>query len=127
MAILTQDNLTQIGKTVDDSIKRLMPSMLANVQTDIRQIKQVQTDQASTIKSIKADISNLKGLTRKQGVLLEDLDERFKADSELLRDNLNVKDQVDDHETRLSGVEADQTLLKRVVKEHSQQLKTKPA
>lgn len=56
------------------------------------------------------------------GVLYEDLDDRFRADSELLRENLNVQSQVRYHESRLQEVESTQVILKRVVTEHSQQL-----
>ncbi len=60
----------------------------------------------------------------RQGVLVEDLDDRFKADSELLRDYLKAKDQVDNHELRITAVESTQALLKKTVGQHSHQLKT---
>ena len=57
------------------------------------------------------------------GVLYEDLDDRFQADSELLRDSLGVERQVRDHEDRLTAVESTQQILKKTVTDHSRQLK----
>lgn len=57
------------------------------------------------------------------GVLYEDLDDRFRADGELLRENLNVQDQVTSHEGRLQSVESTQKILKAAVTDHSRLLK----
>lgn len=59
------------------------------------------------------------------GVLVEDLDDRFMADSELLRSNFEVKDQVQNHENRLARVENTQSILYDAVREHSRRLRPK--
>ena len=84
-------------------------------------------NQDMRLKSIQIDIRQMKQLAREQGVLYEDLNDRFTAVTELLDANLEVKDKVNNHGERLDQLEIHQKLLKRTVKEHSLQLKPKAA
>jgi hypothetical protein len=52
---------------------------------------------------IRADITELKSSVRGLEVLYEDLDERFRADSQFLHENLELKDTVVDHGDRLTA------------------------
>lgn len=76
---------------------------------------------------VKAETADIRKKVYRLEVLYEDLDHRFRADSELLRSNLKVKDQVDNHENRLTSIESTQSLLKKAVTEHSKQLKPNTA
>lgn len=96
---------------------------------DIKDLKQLASEHAADIKDLKqladkqgASIKYLKQLAHEQGALLEDLDDRFAASNELLRENLSVKDQVAEHEARLVNIESTQSILKSAVTEHSQKL-----
>lgn len=56
---------------------------VSTLKTDVSTIKQFQTSQTSTMKFIQSDVRKLKELSLKQGILLEDLDHRFRAEGEL--------------------------------------------
>jgi len=112
--------------SVPDVVRDLTP-VIKTIQVDLGQLKETvrgQSKQLNKLGELHAD--NSKEIYR-LGVLFEDLDERFKTDSELLRNNLNVKDKVDNQEDRLVAVETTQLLMKKVVKQHSRQLKLVPS
>lgn len=71
---------------------------------------------------IRTDISGLKTAVHGLGVLYEDLDERFRADSQFLHESLQLKDTVNDHTDRLTSIESTQALLVATVTEHSKKL-----
>lgn len=93
---------------------------LKAVQLDVRQLK----ESVRHLPKIEQSTRELKASVRRLEGLNEEFDDRMKADGELLRDNLNVKAQVDDHETRISGVESLQTILQSAVRDHSRKLKS---
>jgi hypothetical protein len=73
---------------------------------------------------IKQQIAPLEQEVHKLGVLYEDLDERYRADSEILRSSFNMKDAVETNTSRLDAIEAIQALLVATVTEHSKKLAT---
>jgi chromosome segregation ATPase len=77
-----------------------------------------------SVQKLQGSYKDLKDSVYRLEVLNEDFDHRMAADAELLRNNLNVRDQVRDHETRLGSVESFQTIVKDTVRDHSRQLKS---
>lgn len=71
---------------------------------------------------IRTDISELKTSVHGLEVLYEDLDERFRADSQFLHESLQLTDTVKDHDGRLTSIESTQALLVATVTEHSKKL-----
>lgn len=84
---------------------------------NLQQIRGIVRDETrNEFKDIKEELY-------RQGVFLESLQHDFKAVTELLSMNFNVKNQVEDHETRLQDIEILQALLRKIVKDHSRQLR----
>lgn len=129
MASLTQDNIKDIGGVVADSIQRIVPGIVRKETDDIRNTLGVHNNTLGSLgmmlKALQIDVRQLNQSVRRLDVLYEDLNDRFKADSEVLKSNYTVKDQVDNHTERIKLLESGQTMLKIVVKEHSLQLKPK--
>lgn len=73
-------------------------------------------------KIVREEINELKEEVTKQGVLLEDLHAKFDKNIDLLSAELKIKTKVDIHETRIDGLETNQSLLKTTVALHSRQL-----
>lgn len=150
MAHLDQDDLKAIGTLIADktagpfseiradisSLKTDVSGLktdvsglktdVSSLKTDMTTLKNIQSNQGMTLMEIRTDVRQLKGQARKQGVLYEDLNERFKADSEVLRKNFEIKVQVDDHENRIGDIEETQGLMRKTLRIHSKQLRTKP-
>lgn len=135
MAHLDQDDLKAIGTLIADKtagpfseIRADISSLktdVSSLKTGMTTLKNIQSNQGMTLMEIRTDVRQLKDLARKQGVLYEDLNERFKADSEVLRKNFEVKVQVDGHENRIGNIEETQGLMRKTLRIHSKQLKTK--
>lgn len=144
---ITIDDLTRVSREVSSQVFReiiqeLVPGMIRHGIDDIRS---ELSSQGMRLKTVQIDVSQLKNSVRglhksvhgleatvhvlKESVhrlegLNEEFDERMKADGELIRENLNVRDQVRAHETRLCQAESLQTILKNTVRDHSHKLKS---
>jgi hypothetical protein len=113
---------------------RPISNQISNMQLDVNYLKNIVRENSKAIKRLE-NVANEHSMTLAEhtseltrlGGLYEYLEDKFKADGELLKRNLNVKDQVRDHDYRLMNVETDQKLLKKVVTEHSRLLKPKAA
>ncbi len=60
--------------------------------------------------------------TREQAVLLEHIDGKVDVVLELLTNNLKVEGRVNGHETRITDLEADNSITKTTVSVHSNQI-----
>jgi hypothetical protein len=118
---------TILDREVPAIINREVPAIIKSEVPAIinREVPAIIKSEVPAI--VKAETDDIREEVYRLDVLYEDLDNRFRADRKLLRDNLKVKDQVDDHEIRLRTVEDTNQLLKGVVREHSKQLKPKAA
>ena len=107
---------------------KLFQTTTNELRTDVSQLRaemrQQFGQQGMMLKTLQIDVNSIKQSVRRLGILYEDLDDHFSIATELLHDNLNVRDQIYDHETRLTNVESVQTIMKRTVREHSRKLKT---
>ncbi len=133
--------LSTVPSLLEDAIKRDVPGIVRDIiQSDVPDIVRniIQSDvpgmvhgiiseetagikaevstQGILLRSIGSDVSSLKNQTRKLGILYEDLEHRFDTVIELVEGNSDVRDQVKDHENRITSLEAGQALLTR----HSQ-------
>lgn len=130
MAHLDQDDLNAIGTLIRDETAGSFSAIRAELKNHTSILKNHGAELKSHTKIFKRHSRELKRHSKelnRLGGLLEDLDERFKADSEVLRNNFKVKDQVEDHETRLEVVENTQSLMHLTLAEHSSQLNIKPS
>lgn len=108
---------SDVPSIVRDIIQSDVPGMVHGiVREETASIKAEVSTQGILLRSIGSDVSSLKNQTRKLGILYEDLEHRFDTVIELIEGNSNVRDQVNDHETRITTLEAGQALLTR----HSQ-------
>jgi hypothetical protein len=103
MADLTQANIKDIGSIVATQIRELVPDMIRDlvpgiihetvpdiIYAETSHIREQLDRQAGqlgqhglVLQALQVDVRQLKTSVRKQAVLLEDLDERFKATGEL--------------------------------------------
>lgn len=66
--------------------------------------------------ALQSDMSSVKQEVRRTGVLLEDLEGRFTALAEVVDDSLNNRNQVRDHEERITALEQDQGSVRAILK-----------
>ncbi|MGH7237480.1 MAG: hypothetical protein ACREGF_03015 [Candidatus Saccharimonadales bacterium] len=92
---------------------------------DIQAVIREEIDPLKTdVTELKTDVADLKTEQRRQGVLLEDMDDNLQTALENLSDNLKIKSQVSDHEERITNIGASQDILKSTIKLHTEQLKS---
>ncbi|MGH7195410.1 MAG: hypothetical protein ACREGA_01375 [Candidatus Saccharimonadales bacterium] len=97
---------------------------VADLKTDTSILKTDVAELKSDVSTLKTDVAELKTEQRRQGVLLEAMDDTLQTALENLSANLKVNNQVNDHEERIANIEADQDVIKSTVKLHTQQLKS---
>lgn len=71
---------------------------------------------------ISKEFETVKGEQKRQGVLLEDAIHKFDKNIDLLTKEMSFKKRVDDHEERITDLEAGYKTVKSVVTLHSEQL-----
>ena len=94
--------------------------------TDKQDIKGMIKDGTAHLAStsfVKKEINRLETKINKVAVLVEDTNVDVKKMLGMLSNNLKVKTQVDDHETRLTEIEANQPSIISTLALHSKQLK----
>lgn len=74
---------------------------------------------------VESRLINIEEKQKKQGGLLEDMNHKFDKNINLLTKQMNVKKKVDNHEERITDLEAGYKTVKAVVTLHSEQLGVK--
>lgn len=112
-----------LTKTDKDDVRLIVreeiagSSVISGMKKDIVVIKK-------DIVVINKDMTGMKKEITRTAGLMEDLDGKFDKVTELLSNNLKVKNKVDDHEGRIGGLEKDNELIKPTLALHSRQLKS---
>lgn len=82
--------------------------LLENHTQSLDLIRHAQGSQSIMLRSLATDVSQIKYALRAQGVFYEDLEDRFTVLAENVSENLTIRQQVSDHETRLLHIETTQ-------------------
>ena len=85
-------------------------------------VKQMIKEGIETSPVIQTIISDIKSMDSKLDVLFEDLESKISTVIEIVTDNSNTKDNVINHEYRLTNIENVQPMIIKTLKMHSKQL-----
>ncbi len=97
-------------ETTQQLLRKIVREETDDIRRDVELIKHVQGSQSIMLRSLTTDVSQLKQSVRWQGVLFEDLEDRFSVLAEAVSDTLTLRQQVGDHEIRLIQIEAARNL-----------------